>query len=143
MIQLTKGDKILVLFIVLLSFLSFAYINRYAFSEQEKFISVQVNGEEIKKILFDQQLVGHTIPVETEFGYNLIEIGDGQVRVIEADCPDKIDVKQGYISRIGETIVCLPNKLVIEIKGESGEDDIDIMEERLGDYREKQANDRA
>jgi len=127
MIQLTKGDKILVLFIVLLSFLSFAYINRYAFSEQEKFISVQVNGEEIKKILFDQQLVGHTIPVETEFGYNLIEIGDGQVRVIEADCPDKIDVKQGYISRIGETIVCLPNKLVIEIKGESGEDDIDIM----------------
>lgn len=124
---MTKGDKILVLFIVLLSFLSFAYINRYAFSEQEKFISVQVNGEEIKKILFDQQLVGHTIPVETEFGYNLIEIGDGQVRVIEADCPDKIDVKQGYISRIGETIVCLPNKLVIEIKGESREDDIDIM----------------
>jgi len=127
MINLTKGDKILILFIVMLSFFSFAYINRYAFSEQEKYISVQVDGEEIKKILYDEQLIGHTIPVQTEFGYNLIEIGDGQVRVIEADCPDKLDVKQGYISRIGETIVCLPNKMVIEIKGDSGEDDIDIM----------------
>lgn len=127
MIKLTKGDKFLIIFIIFLSFLSFAYINRYAFSGQEKYISVQVNGEEIKKIIFDEQLIGHTIPVETDYGYNLIEIGDKQVRVIEADCPDQIDVKQGYISRIGETIVCLPNKLVIEIKGESGEDDIDIM----------------
>lgn len=103
------------------------YINRYAFSDQERYISVQVNGKEIKKILYDEKLIGHTIPIETEYGYNLLEIGDKKVRVIEADCPDKIDVKQGYIERVGETLVCLPNKLVIEIKGISKEDDIDIM----------------
>lgn len=127
MIKLTKGDKALIISIVFLSFFSFAYINRYAFSQQEKYVSVQVNGEEIKKIIFDEQIIGHTIPVKTKYGFNLIEIGDEQVRVIEADCPDQIDVKQGYISRIGETIVCIPNKFVIEIKGKSGEDDIDIM----------------
>ncbi|MGM0395490.1 MAG: NusG domain II-containing protein [Bacillota bacterium] len=124
---MTKGDRILILFIILLSFVSFAYINRHAFSQQEKYISVQVNGEEIKKILYDEQLIGHTIPVETEYGYSLIEIGDRRVRLIEADCPDQICVNQGYISRIGETVVCLPNKLVIEVKGEPREDDIDIM----------------
>lgn len=127
MIQLTKGDKFLILFIVMLSFLSFAYINRYALSDQERYVSVQVNGQEVKKILYDDQLLGHTIPVESEFGYSLIEIGDMQVRLAEADCPDQICVHQGYVSRIGETIVCLPNKLVIEVKGESGEDYIDIM----------------
>ncbi len=127
MVELTKGDKLLIFFIVLISLLSFMYINRYAFSDQERYISVQVNGKEIKKILYDEKLIGHTIPIETEYGYNLLEIGDKKVRVIEADCPDKIDVKQGYIERVGETLVCLPNKLVIEIKGISKEDDIDIM----------------
>lgn len=127
MVKLTKGDKVLIIFIVLVSLLSFAYINRYAFSSQEKYISVQVNGKEIKKVLYDEKLIGHTIPIQTEYGYNLLEIGDQRVRVIEADCPDKIDVKKGYISREGETIVCLPNRLVIEIKGLAEEDDIDIM----------------
>lgn len=127
MIKLTKGDKFLILMILLISLSSFLYINRYAFSDREMYVSVQVNGVEIKKIILDSQLVGHTIPVQTEYGYNLIELGDGKVRVIEADCPDKIDVKQGYISRIGETIVCLPNRMVIEIKGSPSEDEIDIM----------------
>ncbi len=127
MIDLTKGDKLLILLIVLISISSFAYINRYAFSEREKYVSIQVDGKEIKKVIFDPQLAGNTIAVETEYGYNLIEIGDEKVRVLEADCPDKIDVKQGYISRIGETIVCLPNHLVIEIMGSTSADEIDIM----------------
>jgi hypothetical protein len=127
MIDLTKGDKLLILLIILISISSFAYINRYAFSEREKYVSIQVDGKEIKKVIFDPQLAGNTIAVETEYGYNLIEIGDEKVRVLEADCPDKIDVKQGYISRIGETIVCLPNHLVIEIMGSTSADEIDIM----------------
>ena len=127
MVELTKGDKILIVVIVLISLFSFTYINRYAFSGQDKYVSVQVNGKEIKKIIYDEKLIGHTIPINTDYGYNLLELGDDKVRVIEADCPDKIDVKQGYISRVGETIVCLPNKLVIEIKGLNEEDDIDIM----------------
>lgn len=103
------------------------YINRQAFSNDERYISIQVNGKEIKKVIFDEKLIGTTIPIKTDYGYNLVELDDNKVRVIEADCPDKIDVKQGYISRIGETIVCLPNKLVIEIKGLKTDSDIDIM----------------
>lgn len=124
---MTKGDKVLIVFVVILAIFSTIFIRRQAFSSTGKYISVQVNGEEIKKIIFDQKIIGNTIPVNTEYGYNLIEIGDEEVRVIEADCPDKIDVKQGYISRIGETIVCLPNKLVIEIKGLDKDTEIDIM----------------
>ena len=48
------------------------------------------------------------------------------MRVIEADCPDQLDVKQGYISKVGEVIVCLPNRLVIEIKGVD-EGDVDYI----------------
>lgn len=127
MVFVTKGDKFLIVFVIFLTMISFAYIKRQALSTDEKYISVQVNGKEIKKIIFDSQLVGTTIPVETKYGYNLIEIGDEKVRVIEASCPDKIDVKQGYISKIGETIVCLPNKLIVEIKGLKEGNEIDII----------------
>lgn len=127
MIKLTKGDKLLIVFVFILALGSMGYVRKQGLSNRDKYVSIQVNGKEIKKIIFDSNLVGNTIPIETEFGYNLVEIGDNQVRVIEADCPDKIDVKQGYISRIGETIVCLPNKMVVEIKGVDNTDGIDMM----------------
>lgn len=122
---MTKGDKILIVTVIIINILALWFVRNAAFNYGEKYISIQVNGEEIKKITFDKNMVGKQIPIKTEYGYNLIEIGDEKVRVVEADCPDKLDVKQGYISRVGEVIVCLPNKLVIEIKGEAVETEID------------------
>lgn len=123
--ELTRGDKILIAIIIIVNVAALFFVKNLAFNYENKYISIQVNGEEIKKITFDSNMVGKQIPIETEYGYNLIEIGDEKVRVIEADCPDQLDVKQGYISRVGEVIVCLPNKLVIEIKGGNIETDID------------------
>lgn len=122
-----KGDKILIVFVIILALLSFSFINRHAFSNKSKYVSIQINGTEVKRIIYDKKIIGKEYPIESEFGFNLLEIGDEKVRVIEASCPDKIDVKQGYISRIGETIVCLPNRMVIEIKGIDIEEEIDIM----------------
>ncbi len=51
---------------------------------------------------------------------NVCEIKDGKVTMISAQCPDQLCRKQGPVFRPGETIVCLPNKVVLEIKG-SGE----------------------
>ena len=124
---LTKGDKYLIISIIVISLVSLFYIKNSALNVGEKYVSVQVDGQEIKRIIFDKNIIGKTIPIETEFGYNLMEIGDGKVRVIEADCPDQLDVKQGYISKTGEIIVCLPNRLVIEIKGIEDERDVDYI----------------
>jgi len=107
---LTKGDKYLIIIIIIISLISIIYVERDATSYNSKYISIQVNGKEYKKITFNPKMVG-----------------DEKVRVIEADCPDKLDVKQRYISKPGETIVCLPNRLIIEIKGENGENEIDYL----------------
>lgn len=59
-------------------------------------------------------------------GYNTLVIKAGKADVTEADCPDKLCVNQHSISFNGETIVCLPNKLVVKIV--SGEEaDVDII----------------
>lgn len=122
---MTKGDKILIFSIIVISIGSLVFIKNSASKYNQKYISVQVDGKEYKKIIFDKAIIGKTIAIETEFGYNLIEIGDEEVRVIEASCPDEIDVKQGTISMPGEVIVCLPNRLVIEIKGSEGTKEVD------------------
>ena len=132
MIILTKGDKFLIILVIILSFSAMGYIRFQALSKSEKYISVQVAGEEVKRIILDSKLVGNTIPVESQYGYNLIELGEDNVRVIEADCPDKIDVNQGWISGIGETIVCLPNRMVIEIKGIEEDTEINIINRYKG-----------
>ncbi len=124
---MTKGDKYLIIFIIVISIISLIYVNKKSTNYDEKYIVIEVDGKEYKKILFGPKVTGKQIPIQTEFGYNLIEIGEGKVRVIEADCPDKLDVKQGYISKPGEVIVCLPNRLLIEIKGQSKDKDIDYI----------------
>lgn len=124
---MTKGDKILIVFVLVLTLISLGFIKRQALSDEEKFVSIQVNGQQVKKIIFDKSIIGKKFAIESEYGYNLVEIGDEEVRVIEASCPDKVDVKQGFISKIGESIICLPNRMVIEIKGVEKEDQIDIM----------------
>ena len=45
---------------------------------------------------------------------NVCEIKDGKVTMIEATCPDHLCMKQHAIDSKGGTIVCLPNKVVIE-----------------------------
>lgn len=55
-------------------------------------------------------------------GTNVLVIEDGRAYIREANCPGYQDcVEAGKISKVGETIVCLPNKLVVEIVGEGDE----------------------
>lgn len=57
---------------------------------------------------------------------NLLVISGGMADMTEADCPDKLCVHQKAISKTNETIVCLPNKVVVQVIGteESGFDTI-------------------
>lgn len=47
---------------------------------------------------------------------NILIIENGVANMLEANCPDQICVKHVPISKNGETIVCLPNKVVVTIK---------------------------
>lgn len=47
---------------------------------------------------------------------NTLVIKDGAADMISADCPDQICVKHNPISKAGETIICLPNKVVVTIE---------------------------
>ena len=80
-------------------------------------IRITINGEEygIYSLAKDQVIsIGDT---------NVCEIKNREVKMIEADCPDHLCLKQRAVDSTGGTIVCLPNKIVIEgIKGTSSDE---------------------
>ena len=54
--------------------------------------------------------------IETEKGTNRLILKDGKADVTEASCPDKICVHQSPISETGETIVCMPNRVIVTVE---------------------------
>ena len=58
-------------------------------------------------------------------GTNVLVIEDGKAYMKDASCPDKLCIHQGKKSLSGERIVCLPNRVMIEIVGE-GEEMLDF-----------------
>lgn len=60
-----------------------------------------------------------TVPIENgQGGKNTVHIQKGVVWMEEANCPDHLCVQQGKIRYAGESIICLPNAVVVEIAGE-------------------------
>lgn len=59
-------------------------------------------------------------------GTNILVIKNGEAYLSYSDCPDHTCEKTGKIRYVGETIICLPNKISISIKGESS-DGVDLV----------------
>jgi len=57
------------------------------------------------------------LKIEGEEGYNIVVIADKKVWVKEANCPGQDCVRHKAISKVNQTIVCTPNRLIVIIKG--------------------------
>lgn len=58
-------------------------------------------------------------------GTNHLEIKNGHASITEADCPDKLCVHQTSIRHNGESLVCLPHKVIVKVTANASEDDLD------------------
>lgn len=92
-------------------------------SEAGDYVVVTVAGEEYARYSLSQsRKVNITIEgVET----NQLVIRDYSAEVKAANCPDKICVNTKAIHKDGETIVCLPNKVVIEVHSDTNKSELD------------------
>ncbi|MEG0021431.1 MAG: NusG domain II-containing protein [Bacilli bacterium] len=118
---MNKQDKILILFILLVTTLLFTFLNltedkdissAYVYYEDKLIKTIDLNGKE-KEYKVD--------------GYNgvvRIIAGNGKIKVKTEKSPLHLCSKQGYITKSYEEIVCLPNKIVIKLKNNS---DLDVV----------------
>jgi hypothetical protein len=56
-------------------------------------------------------------PIRGPLGFSVAEVAGGRVRMARSPCPNQLCVRQGWRSRPGDPVVCLPNGIALEIAG--------------------------
>lgn len=122
--KLKKGDIIIIL-IVIAAGISWFVINQTGKAKDERQIVIEVNAEIYKVIPMEEAMEKQEIHIELEAGKYIDIVVDGNgAYVKDVACPDRICQKTGTINTVGQSIVCLPNKVMVYIEGES-EDFVD------------------
>ena len=118
-----KGDIIIIIALIILSFIPQIV---FFLTTYNKYNSLQVEiyskGQLYKKVPLNKASEKLQFTVENELGINIIEIDHGQVKITDANCHDKVCVKSHAIDNPGETLICLPHKLVVKITGKGIQD---------------------
>lgn len=111
---LKKKDLILVLIILCVAGLT-VLVRTYIGGAGANKVVVKVDGaiQGVYSLSEDRE-------IEINEGTNILKIKNGQADMVEADCPDQLCVNQKPISLNHESLICLPNRVVVEV--ESKED---------------------
>ena len=95
--------------------------NGKAYAEYSLYTDTTVTVPAPKQISLDAPEAGDDESASARYDYyNVVTIKGGEVSVTEASCKNQVCVKHGSISHTGETIVCLPNRLVVRIVDPEG-----------------------
>ncbi len=117
----TKRDILLAIGLLLAAGIAALFL--YLFRTDGGRAVVVIDGVETASYALSEDV---TVTLSCPEGSNTLVIQDGKADIIAADCPDALCVDQRSICYDGETIVCLPHKLVIKIESdERGE--VDVM----------------
>ncbi len=124
-----KWDIIIIALLIIVSFIPYTIFRTFILKDTHiVYAKITVDGKNYDKI----KLTGHKgkeeFVIQTEAGYNKVIIEEEKIGIIEADCPDKVCIRPGFISKPGQSLICLPHKLSISIEGNADEEnEIDIM----------------
>lgn len=113
-----KGDYIILsilIFSVVLSFFTVAHLGKE--SGNLKAV-IKVDGEIYKEIKLKDNY-NNFIEINSKFGYNKISIEKNRIKMVDASCEDKLCKDERSISKPFQSLICLPNRVIVYIEGSS------------------------
>lgn len=122
---MTKHDVAIALFVLLVAGVAWAFLYLPTRSARELVAVVRVDNKVVAKLPVSSPELS-VKPVKVPRGEALIEYGQGKVRVLPLPpevCPRGICWRTGWISRSGQVIVCLPNRMTVTLEGGTPEVD--------------------
>ncbi|SJZ69582.1 NusG domain II-containing protein [Selenihalanaerobacter shriftii] len=115
---LTFYDKLLIISIILITLVGIGISIFYFNNDGAEYIVIEYNDEIVHKIRLVSGLEKKvTLPLSS--GKAEVVIDEGKVRMLEMPneiCPLGICSDTGWISNVGDMIVCMPNKIIITIE---------------------------
>lgn len=112
--MLTKADKILIGVLLVLSLIGVSLSLSVFPTASDKVAEITVDGVVVKSMPLKEGYQ-QEFRIGTEEEYNIIKVENGNIRIVEANCPDQLCVRTGWISHMPQQIVCLPYRLVIKV----------------------------
>lgn len=122
-----KWDFIIILLLLALSFTPYLLKPSYEGTMDGIYAEISIDGEIVDKISLNDLSYKDTLEFDSKFGYNKVIIENGSIQVIESNCSDHVCEQGLPSSHPGDVIVCLPNRFLIEIKGNTTRNDVDII----------------
>lgn len=110
----SKGDKFIIFFVILLAVISYVLFSVFLFGDIAETLEVFADG----KLYATYNLVSakeEVVEIKTKYGTNLLKINQNGAEMIKASCPDKRDVKMGKITKAGQVLICVPNRVVVKL----------------------------
>ncbi|SDC55083.1 hypothetical protein SAMN05421734_11123 [Pelagirhabdus alkalitolerans] len=130
-IQMLKpGDLFIIVLLLMISFLPLGYFYLQQSGDGDLVAVISLENEEVQEINLSEHEEDTVFDVDTPDGEtNTIEVSDGSIRIKSATCSDQVCVRTGFIDQVGQTIVCLPHQLVIEIQSQEPgqQSDVDVI----------------
>ncbi len=108
-----RNDGILIVCLILLCLVAYGGIRLFGAKKGNE-VTITRDGQVYGTYALNEN---QTIEITDKDGKvtNTLVIADGKADMKDADCPDRLCVKQKAISRQNENIVCLPNKIVVTV----------------------------
>lgn len=123
-----KLDILIIIVLIIISFIpEIVFGMAMGYEYDMTYAEITVGGKVHSKIPLSAHKGEDIIDINIDGHENKIMIKDDTIKMIDADCPDSLCIYQGKISRVGQSLVCLPNKVMIEIKGSFVDDDDVIL----------------
>jgi hypothetical protein len=110
-----KKELLLILTLLFIACVLFV-VNHFLYAAPAKQVQISVNGEVVKNLDLNKDT--ELLVEGYQGGTNRVVIKGGKVHISEATCPDKICIHQGWIEHTGESIVCVPNHVIVTIIGD-------------------------
>ena len=117
----TRSDKLIIIVLFILAMFSYKAMSH--FNVQGSEAHVFVDGKTVYKIDLGKK---DAYAIEVKNGRVVIEVTDGKLYITSADCPRKICVDDSPISMAGESLICIPNNMIVKITGK-GEAQLDTV----------------
>ena len=114
-----KGDFIILFILIAIVFTSFFALADFKNDYKNLKAVIKVDGEIYKEIKLTDNY-NNFIEINSKFGYNKISIEKNRVKMEDADCDDRICVKEKEISKPHQALICLPNRVIVYIEGGTG-----------------------
>lgn len=120
-----RNDVLLIASLLLIAAVGLVYL--FVFRTAGSAVTVTVDGELYGTYSLLQDTVQDIYTGDGGEGHNRLVIREGKAYVETATCPDGICVAHAPVFRSGESIVCLPNRVVITVTADGGTENPDII----------------